>query len=64
MKLPGKAWLEFKIRDEGAQRVLLITANYYPEGYFGELYWYIFLPFHQLLFNNLIKQIETRSVPS
>jgi uncharacterized protein YbjT (DUF2867 family) len=64
MKLPGKAWLEFKIRDECSQRVLLITANYYPEGYFGELYWYIFLPFHRLLFNNLIKQIETRSVPS
>jgi hypothetical protein len=63
MKLPGKAWLEFRIRDEGSHRVLLITANYYPEGYFGELYWYVFLPFHRLLFNNLIKQIETRSVP-
>ncbi len=64
MKLPGKAWLEFKIRDEGSRRILLITANYQPEGYWGELYWYLFLPFHQLLFNNLINQIETRSIPS
>ncbi|MHB8908296.1 MAG: SDR family oxidoreductase [Syntrophales bacterium] len=62
MKLPGKAWLEFRICDQGTQRVLLITANYYPEGHFGELYWYVFLPFHRLLFNNLIKQIEARSV--
>jgi hypothetical protein len=62
MKLPGTAWLEFKIRDEGSVRRLFITANYHPEGYLGEVYWYIFLPFHQVLFKNLIKQIESRSV--
>jgi uncharacterized protein YbjT (DUF2867 family) len=62
MKLPGKAWLEFKIRDEGRQRRLSITAHYHPEGYLGEVYWHIFLPFHNVLFNNLIKQIESRSV--
>lgn len=61
MKLPGKAWLEFKIRDAGSERRLSITAHYHPEGYFGEAYWYIFLPFHRVLFNNLIKQIESRS---
>jgi hypothetical protein len=62
MKLPGKAWLEFKIRDEDGKRRLSITAHYHPEGYWGEVYWYIFLPFHQVLFNNLIKQIESRSL--
>ena len=61
MKLPGKAWLEFKIGDEGSNRRLSITAHYQPEGYLGEAYWYIFLPFHRVLFNNLIKQIESRS---
>jgi hypothetical protein len=62
MKLPGKAWLEFKIRNEGTERRLCITAYYHPDGYFGEIYWYIFLPFHKVLFNNLIKQIESRSI--
>lgn len=61
MRLPGKAWLEFKVCDEGNDRRLTITAHYHPEGYFGEAYWYIFLPFHRVLFNNLIKQIESRS---
>jgi uncharacterized protein YbjT (DUF2867 family) len=62
MKLPGKAWLEFRIDDRGAQRELRINAFYHPDGYWGRVYWYLFLPFHQLLFNNLIKQIEQRSI--
>jgi uncharacterized protein YbjT (DUF2867 family) len=62
MKLPGKAWLEFKIRDEGFVRTLSITANYHPEGYLGEAYWYLFLPLHHVLFKNLINQIESRSI--
>ncbi|MHB8769666.1 MAG: SDR family oxidoreductase [Syntrophales bacterium] len=61
MKLPGKAWLEFTVRDDGTERVLTISAYYHPEGYLGTIYWYIFLPFHEVLFNNLIKQIEARS---
>ena len=61
MKLPGKAWLEFKIQDDGNNRRLSITAHYQPDGYLGNIYWYIFLPFHKILFNNLIRQIESRS---
>lgn len=61
MKLPGKAWLEFKIQDEGSQRRLFIIAYYQPQNFFGKVYWYTFLPFHQILFNGLIKQIEKRS---
>jgi len=61
MKLPGKAWLEFKIQDEGLRRRLCITAYYQPQNFFGKLYWYAFLPFHRFLFNDLIEQIEKRS---
>ena len=61
MKLPGKAWLEFMIRDDGTMRFLTISAHYHPEGFLGDAYWYLFLPFHDLLFNNLLKQIEVRS---
>ena len=61
MKLPGKAWLEFTVRDDRTRRILTISAYYHPEGYLGRVYWFIFLPFHEILFNNLIKQIEARS---
>jgi uncharacterized protein YbjT (DUF2867 family) len=61
MKLPGKAWLEFNIQDEGCRRRLSIIVHYFPHSIPGKIYWYAFLPLHRLLFNNLIKQIEKRS---
>jgi uncharacterized protein YbjT (DUF2867 family) len=64
MKMPGKAWLEFQIQDEGPQRRLSINAYFHTQSMWGKLYWYLFLPLHQFIFNGLIKQIEKRSVPS
>ena len=61
MKLPGKAWLEFNIREEDGRRRLSIIVYYYTHRLWGRLYWYIFLPLHRLIFNDLIKQIEKRS---
>ena len=61
MKLPGKAWLEFRIDPEGDRNRLWVIAHYYTEGFFGKLYWYVFLPFHHFIFTDLIKQIEKRS---
>ena len=53
MKLPGKAWLEFKIKDNK----LIQTAYYYPKGVFGRIYWYTLIPVHYFVFNNMIKNI-------
>ncbi|MGA3085849.1 MAG: SDR family oxidoreductase [Thermodesulfobacteriota bacterium] len=61
MKLPGKAWLEFQIRDEGEQRRLSVVTYYDTYTLFGKFYWYIFLPFHHFIFRNLIVAIEKRS---
>jgi hypothetical protein len=61
MKLPGKAWLEFNIQDEVTRRRLSIIVHYYTHSFLGKVYWYIFLPLHRLIFNDLIKQIEKRS---
>lgn len=56
MKLPGKAWLEFLIKD-GA---LYQTAYFYPQGLVGRLYWYALIPIHYFIFkgmaNNIIKK--------
>lgn len=50
MKLPGEAWLEFKIvKDQLYQR-----AVFRPKGVWGRLYWYSVLPFHAFVFNGMI----------
>jgi hypothetical protein len=61
MKLPGRSWLEFSIKKEASKRRLSVIAYYHTNSLVGRIYWYIFLPFHNLIFNDLIKQIEKRS---
>jgi hypothetical protein len=61
MKLPGKAWLEFRIDDEGDTRRLTVVSYYDTASLAGRVYWYMFLPFHDVIFNGLIRQIERRS---
>ena len=65
MKMPGKAWLEFTLEPAGAgdppMSRLSVKAYYDTAGLLGRLYWYIFLPFHHIIFKGLIGQIEERS---
>ena len=53
MKLPGEAWLEFKIEDG----LLKQTATFRPRGLAGRLYWYSVLPFHGFIFNGMISKL-------
>ncbi len=57
MRLPGKAWLEFKIEKEGKQNRLSVIAYFQPDGFAGKLYWYSFLPFHYFIFKDILKQL-------
>jgi uncharacterized protein YbjT (DUF2867 family) len=61
MKIPGRAWLEFNIKHKNRKSGLSIRAYYQTQSLIGKIYWYIFLPFHFLIFYNLIKEIEKRS---
>jgi uncharacterized protein YbjT (DUF2867 family) len=54
MKLPGEAWLEFRI---DSQNVLHQTATFRPLGLLGRLYWYSVLPFHGFIFRGMIRNI-------
>ncbi|TDQ11079.1 SDR family oxidoreductase [Pedobacter metabolipauper] len=54
MKLPGEAWLEFKI---GKDLVLEQTATFRPLGIMGRLYWYSVLPFHGFIFKGMIRRL-------
>ena len=57
MKLPGKAWLEFKIQDHQ----LIQSAYFYPDGVSGRLYWYVLIPIHHLIFSNMADSILKRA---
>ena len=61
MKLPGRAWLEFSLHEEGEGRKLSISAYFDARGLFGKIYWYLFWPFHHSIFQGLIEQIEQRA---
>lgn len=55
MKLPGEAWLEFKIDNDDT---LTQTATFRPIGLLGRLYWYAVLPFHGFIFKGMIHKIS------
>jgi len=53
MKLPGEAWLEFKI----INNTLYQAATFRPRGLLGKLYWYSVFPFHGFIFNGMINKL-------
>ena len=53
MKLPGEAWLEFRIEDN----ILYQTATFRPQGIIGRFYWYAVTPFHWFVFNGMISKL-------
>lgn len=59
MRLPGEAWLEFRISsNSGDTKVLTQTATFIPRGLLGHLYWYVVSPFHYFVFPTMIRNIE------
>ena len=54
MKLPGEAWLEFKITGH----TLVQTATFRPLGLAGRLYWLLVYPFHGIIFKGMIKNLS------
>jgi uncharacterized protein YbjT (DUF2867 family) len=53
MKLPGEAWLEFKVEGDTLKQ----TATFRPLGLPGRLYWYAVLPFHGFIFSGMLKSL-------
>jgi len=54
MKLPGEAWLEFKIENGK----LIQTATFRPLGLAGRLYWFAVAPFHGFIFKGLLRKLS------
>ncbi len=57
MKLPGEAWLEFKIINKDDKNFLQQTATFRPKGLLGRIYWYSVLPFHFFVFDGMAENI-------
>lgn len=53
MKLPGEAWLEFKI----INNTLYQSATFKPNGIWGKLYWYSVWPFHGFIFQGMLDKL-------
>ena len=61
MRLPGEAWLEWRVDDtEAAGCRLTQRAIFAPRGLFGRLYWYVMAPFHRRIFARLADAIVER----
>ena len=58
MKLPGDAWLEWRIEPGADSTTTLVqTAYFRPRGLFGRLYWYAMYPFHGFIFRQMAERI-------
>jgi hypothetical protein len=53
MKLPGEAWLEFKVQNDR----LYQTATFRPKGLLGRFYWYSVYPLHGFIFNGMLNKL-------
>jgi uncharacterized protein YbjT (DUF2867 family) len=54
MKLPGEAWLMFKIY----KNKIWQKAVFRPKGLWGRIYWFMVLPFHGIIFKGMIKKLS------
>lgn len=62
MQLPGNAWLEFHLENQGTSQTLIRQkAVFETQNIFGYLYWYLSYPLHFFVFNGLLKGIARKA---
>jgi uncharacterized protein YbjT (DUF2867 family) len=57
MRLPGLAWLEFRVAPDGDGAVLVQRAVFRPRGLGGRLYWWSVWPFHGIVFEGMLRNM-------
>ena len=58
MKMPGLAWLEFKVGETPEGKSLVTQrALYHPRGLFGHVYWWMVFPMHGIVFPSMAKKM-------
>lgn len=61
MKVPGEAWLQFKLEEINHELFLVQTATFRPKGILGRLYWYFLIPFHFFIFQKMANALAGES---
>ncbi len=58
MKVPGGAWLEWRViaEDDGRTRLRQL-ARFTPRGVAGRLYWWVLLPIHKVIWRQLAERL-------
>lgn len=57
MRCPGQGWLEFRVRPDGEGSIVSQEAIYETGGLPGCIYWYLSYPFHELIFQRMLRNI-------
>lgn len=57
MKIPGRAWLEFEVKEENGLSKIRQTAIFDPLGVAGHAYWYATYIVHQFVFSGMLRGI-------
>jgi len=61
MQLPGVAWLEWRVIDDGGGARLHQMARFHPRGITGRLYWRVLLPVHKVMWSQLTHRLVAAS---
>lgn len=63
MRLPGDAWLEWRLSEVPGGAKLRQRARFHPKGLLGRLYWWALIPVHTVIFRGLVARLaqEARS---
>jgi uncharacterized protein YbjT (DUF2867 family) len=57
MKMPGRTWLEFEVKENANDSEIRQTAIFDPIGLLGLVYWYSLYPLHKLVFSGMLRGI-------
>jgi uncharacterized protein YbjT (DUF2867 family) len=57
MRLPGTAWHEYRVVDDGAGTVLVQRSLFAPRGLWGRVYWWALAPMHAVLYPRMVRRI-------
>jgi hypothetical protein len=61
MKVPGEAWLEFRVAPDAAGSRIEQRARFRPAPFWGRAYWYSLLPMHAIVFRGMLHAIARRA---
>jgi hypothetical protein len=61
MRLPGRAWLEWRITPHDGRVELRQRALFAPRGLVGRLYWWALVPFHRMIFSGMATELARRA---